>query len=654
MVTGNLTPFLALPLPVATEPLYQVVVAGNPNSGKTTIFNALTGLKYKVGNYPGVTVEKKEGRVHLDQSLECVLSDLPGTYTLSGESVDEQIAAEALRTLPDLLIAVVDSSNLERNLYIVSEFIDLGIPIVLALNMNDVAESRGITVYDLLLSRLLDLPVVKLSATKKEGMGKLREEIATMLRNPRPSTKRFSWALGDEHLANQSLERNQLNVADYGAVATARYRWINDIIKRCVSYRPTSSAGFAQRVDAIVTHKFSGLLIFALIMAVIFQSIFSWAAAPMDFIDTQIQSLGGVVARYLPPGQFRSLIIDGVFAGVGSVLVFIPQIALLFFFIGLLEDSGYLCRAAFVMDRVMRKFGLQGRSFIPLLSSFACAVPGIMSTRSIPSRADRFLTILVAPLMSCSARLPVYAVLISAFIPNIAIGGIFGLQGLIMLGLYLLGVIFAALVSWLLKISLFRGEPALFLMEMPPFRMPAFSVVLRDVWDRVLVFVRSAGTVIFACSIVLWFLASHPTVEGKAVAVEASYAGTIGKAIEPVISPLGFDWKIGIGLLASLAAREVFVSTLGTVYNLESEGDTTESLSKLLRENGEAGTGFGLPTALSLLVFYVFACQCMSTLAVCRRETGSWKWPALMFGYMSGLAYFGALITYQVSGAILR
>lgn len=644
---------LALPLRSTSDP-HQIIIAGNPNSGKTTIFNALTGLKYKVGNYPGVTVEKKEGRISLGDNLNGIISDLPGTYTLAGESVDEQIASDALQTSPDALIAVVDASNLERNLYIVSEFIDLGIPMVLALNMNDVAENRGITVYDLVLSRLLDVPVVKLSANKKEGIDALRAEVTKVLGNPRLSTKRFAWAHGDQRLESLSQDKPQLsNVADYGSVATARYRWINDIIKQCVSYRPTSSTGFAERVDAIVTHRFAGLLIFALIMGVIFQSIFSWAAAPMDFIDGQIQGLGGFIAENLSPGPFRSLLIDGVLAGVGSVLVFIPQIALLFFFIGLLEDSGYLCRAAFVMDRVMRKFGLQGRSFIPLLSSFACAVPGIMSTRSIPSLADRFLTILVAPLMSCSARLPVYAVLISAFIPDSAVGGIFSLQGLVMLGLYVLGVIFAALVAWILKMALFRGEPALFLMEMPPFRMPSLSLVLRDVWDRVLVFLRSAGTVIFACSIVLWFLASHPTIEGQPVPVEASYAGTIGKSIEPIIAPLGFDWKIGIGLLASFAAREVFVSTLGTVYNLESEGDTTESLSKLLREKSEDGTGFGLSTALSLLVFYVFACQCMSTLAVCRRETGSWKWPALMFGYMTVLAYFGAFITYRLSLAFL-
>ncbi|MCB0360621.1 MAG: ferrous iron transporter B, partial [Bdellovibrionales bacterium] len=380
----------------------------------------------------------------------------------------------------------------------------------------------------------------------------------------------------------------------------------------------------------------------------------AWASIPMDFIDEQIVSLGAFISSHLEPGPLESLLVDGVLAGVGSVVIFVPQIALLFFFIGILEDSGYLCRAAFVMDRVMRKVGLQGRSFIPLLSSFACAVPGIMSTRSIPSIADRFVTILVAPLMSCSARLPVYTVLIAAFIPAVYVGGIFPLQGLVMLSLYLLGIIGAAIVSWVLKKAFFRGEPALFVMEMPPFRTPSLTLVLREVWDRVSVFLKTAGTVIFACSIVLWFLASHPTADnGQPVPVQESYAGMLGQQIEPIIEPLGFDWRIGIGLIASFAAREVFVSTLATVYNLEDVDNVTQSLTGLLRRGAERGTGFGLPTALALLVFYVFACQCMSTLAVCRRETGSWKWPALMFGYMSVLAYLGAMATYHLSRAVL-
>ncbi len=628
----------------------NVVIAGNPNSGKTTVFNALTGLKYKVGNYPGVTVEKKEGRFQLSKDRYCILSDLPGIYTLSGESIDEQIASEDLKTLPDALIAVIDASNIERNLYVVSEFIDLGVPIVLALNMSDVAEKRGIEIRGVLLSKLLDVPVVKLSASKKEGIEQLRQEVNTLLLNPKNSKQSFAWAKGDEELAKLSTERDRLsNPADYGAVATARYRWINEVVQKSVIQGPSGAKKIAERIDKVITHQSAGLLVFAFVMALIFQSIFSWATVPMDFIDSQMSAFGAFLTDNLPPGQLRSLLIDGVLAGVGSVLIFVPQIALLFFFIGVLEDSGYLCRAAFVMDKVMRKVGLQGRSFIPLLSSFACAVPGIMSTRSISSLADRFLTILVAPLMSCSARLPVYAVIIAAFIPNETVLGFFTTQGLVMLGLYVLGVVFAGIIAWIFKRLLFQGEPAFFVMEMPPFRLPSLTLVLREVWDRVMIFIKTAGTIILACSMVLWFLASYPMVDGKPAPVEASYAGTIGKTIEPVISPLGFDWKIGIGLIASFAAREVFVSTLATVYNLESEAESTESLTKLLREGGEDGSGFGLPTALSLLIFYVFACQCMSTLAVCKRETGSWKWPALMFAYMTVLAYVGSFITYRVS-----
>ncbi|MCB0310710.1 MAG: ferrous iron transport protein B [Bdellovibrionales bacterium] len=631
------------------EPL-QVAVIGNPNSGKTTIFNALTGLRYKVANYPGVTVERKEGKCSLNDEVECRLIDLPGIYTLSGESIDEQVAAKAVLEPLDALIVVVDSANLERNLFIVSELIDLGIPLVLGLNMTDLSEQRGIKINSALLSRLLDLPVVSLAANKKVGLDALRRSLLSVLSSRRISAAKFQWAGGDQELIDRSLVRERLDhPANYGAVASARYRWINSIVKRSVVSTSLRHPELLNRLDNVLTHRVYGLLIFALLMGIIFQSIFAWAAVPMDLIDNAINGLGGILADTIAAGPLRSLLIDGVLAGVGSVVIFVPQIALLFFFIGLLEDSGYLCRAAFVMDRVMRKFGLQGRSFIPLLSSFACAVPGIMATRSISSLADRFLTILVAPLMSCSARLPVYAVLIAAFIPDHTVLGMFSLQGLVMLGLYLMGIMAAAMVAWGFKKLFFRGEPALFVMEMPMFRVPSLTLVLRGVYDRVLVFLKSAGTVIFACSIVLWFLASHPLQNGQAPLVEESYAGEIGRAIEPLIQPLGFDWRIGIGLFASFAAREVFISSLSTVYNLESESESSESLIAILRKGSQHAGGFTLPVALALLVFYVFACQCMSTLAVCRRETGSWRWPTLMFVYMTALAYLGALVTFRVS-----
>ncbi len=628
-----------------------VLLAGNPNCGKTTIFNALTGLRYKVGNYPGVTVEKKEGKLELPENLSCRLVDLPGVYTLSGESVDEQVASSTLAEGCELVVIVADASNIERNLFVASELIDLGQPAILVLNMSDLAEERGIKIRSSLLSSKLDVPVVKLSANKKEGIEQLKAEILSAIANRKPSSKALAWT---NRSSGQVVEfPAEKHSKDYSKIASLRYAWINKIVKESVVFEAPNLKKTREAIDRFVTHQVSGLVVFFSLMALIFQSIFTWAGAPMDLIDGSIGAAGEFLSSVLPAGQLRSLLIDGVLAGVGSVLIFIPQIAMLFFFIGLLEDSGYLTRAAVVMDRIMRKFGLQGRSFIPMLSSFACAIPGIMSTRSIPSLTDRFVTILVAPLMSCSARLPVYTLLIAAFIPATMIGGVVSVQGLVMLSLYLLGIVFSGLVAWLLKGTFFKGEPALFVMELPPLKFPNLSLVLRDVWERVWVFIKDAGTIIFACSIVLWFLASYPMQGGEAPPVAESYAGQLGKAIEPAIAPLGYDWKIGIGLLASFAAREVFVSTLATVYNLESEGEAAESLTSLLKTEYLSGEGLGLAAALGLLVFYVFACQCMSTLAVCKRETNSWRWPIFMFLYMTALAWGGAFITYRVAGLLL-
>jgi ferrous iron transport protein B len=633
---------------------YSVALAGNPNCGKTTIFNSLTGLKYKVGNYPGVTVEKKLASLSLGEDLECEIFDLPGTYTLYGESLDEQVASKAIAEKPDLIVAVIDASNLERNLYLLSELIDTGLPIVAVLNMNDLASKRGLEIYDLLLSRFLDLPVLKVNTSKKQGADELKNLIGSSLKEVRSSSKQFEWADGDETLIATATEHNPLSNPDnYAKVASRRYKWINSIVKKSVVQNDQTARKISDTVDIIATHRVWGLVMFFAIMSVLFQSLFSWSEMPMDAIDSLINACSEFLLSIMPDTPLRSLLVDGVLAGVGSVVIFVPQIALLFFFIGLLEDSGYLTRAAFVMDRVMRQFGLQGRSFIPLLSSFACAVPGIMSARSIPSIADRFVTILVAPLMSCSARLPIYTVLIAAFIPHESVFGFLSLPGLTLLAAYLLGIIGAAFAAKLFKKFLFKGEPALFVMEMPPFRLPSLKVVLREVWDRVLVFIRDAGTVILACSIVLWFVSSYPKQHsGEPPMVINSYAGMIGRTIEPVIEPLGFDWEIGIGLLASFAAREVFISSLATVYNLESEDDSAKSLTNRLKERNASGKGMGLATALSLLVFYVFACQCMSTLAVCRREMGSWKWPIFMFLYMTLLAYAASFATYEITKAL--
>lgn len=682
----------------ATRPTLKpiiVALAGNPNSGKTTIFNALTGLRYKVANYPGVTVEKKQGRLNIAEVEPAFIVDLPGIYSLSGSSIDETIAARALfgeiaqEPTPDLIISVVDAGNLERNLFLTSQLLDLSIPMILVVNMIDAAEKDGIVVRYEILSRLLDLPVVPLVARKKQGIEELKREIQKALKSKRISKRAFSWLPPDssyakwaerigraevegtlypDKLLGASLlsesaqpkleesrtlleearaELSKEGIDSYSFEATSRYRWMNSVVTQSCVIEREETKKLYERIDSFITHKFWGSLTFLAIMAFIFQSIFMWASIPMDFIDSIFVSLGSWVSSLLPQGIIKSLIVDGIIAGVGSVVIFVPQIALLFFFLGLLEDSGYLSRAAFLMDKLMRKVGLQGRSFIPLLSSFACAIPGIMSTRTIPSFADRMTTIMIAPLMSCSARLPVYTLLISAFIPNKYYFGFISLQGLTLLAMYLLGVVAAAIIAWLLKFSLLRGEPALFVMEMPRFRKPAMMNVLRDVYDRIKLFVINAGTVILACSVVLWFLASYPKGE-----VKDSFAGRIGTFMEPAIEPLGFNWEIGVGILASFAAREVFISSLSTVYNLQaSDDDSARSLLNVLTEKKAAGT-FTTLTAISLMVFYVFACQCMSTLAVCKRETGSWRWTGFMFLYMTGLAYIASFITYN-GGKIL-
>ncbi len=684
---------------------FRIAVAGNPNAGKTTLFNLLTGLRYKVANYAGVTVEKKEGSLQGEKSLDITVIDLPGIYSLFGQSIDEVIATQCLsgqlagEEVPDLIVSVVDSTNLERNLYLTSQLIDLGIPVILALNMLDIAEKRGIIIRNELLARALGVSVVPLVAKRGQGVEQLKKEIRSALLTNRIPQKRYAWGEKDSmflkyandlgravvetkeksiahddfvslgacllsgaershdtrvlellRAANKDLTSRSIDPSSYEA--ESRYRWIDNVVHSSCVRAPSRGRDWTEAIDRVVTHKIWGSFIFLFIMAAVFQSIFSWASVPMEFIDESVARFGGWLGERIPPGQFNSLIVDGVVAGVGSILVFIPQIAILYFFIGLLEDSGYLSRAAFLMDRIMRRFGLQGRSFIPLLSSFACAIPGIMSARVIPSFSDRLTTILIAPLMSCSARLPVYALLIAAFVPSATYLGFISLQGIILFGLYILGIVVAALVALALKSTLLRGQPSHLVMELPPYHLPSLKDVSRNVLDRVLIFLKDAGTVILACCVVLWFLASYPRNEsGDAPDVRHSYAGHFGSAVEPVIQPLGFDWRIGVSLLASFAAREVFVSSMATVYNLENVDERSDSLINELRatKNHLTGENYGLPVALSLMVFYCFACQCMSTLAVCRRETGSWRWPAFMFLYMMVLAYAGSLITYQLA-----
>lgn len=651
---------------VSSVTLGTIALVGNPNCGKTTLFNSLTGSNYKVANYPGVTVEKKEGTISLSHTTTASIVDLPGTYTLLGSTIDEKIVTRLLRgevhgtSKPDLIVAVLDATNLERNLYLVSELIDVGLPMVLALNMMDAAEEQGIKIYSEILGRSLDLPVIPIVARSKKGLEDLKQAVARELTHPTTSRKRFAWIPPDHAFAatpRDTLQHRLSEELDPDTIATAatlRYAWIRSIVARAISC-PRELQPPTSRLDTVLTSKIWGLPILFGIFGLIFQAIFLWAQIPMDLISAAVDGLSAWLSQTLPPGILTSLITEGIIPGVGNVIVFIPQIAILFFCIGILEDSGYLSRAAFLLDNFMRKVGLQGRAFIPLLSSFACAVPGILSTRTIPTRADRITTIMIAPLMSCSARLPVYAVLIAAAVPPVLLGGFLSLQGLVLLGMYLLGVAAACGVAWILQKALRRKESCFFVMEMPPLRRPVIRIVLRNVYDSVVSFLKNATTVILACSIVIWFLASYPKPHDGYTGnpVQVSYAGRMGTAIEPIIKPLGFNWEIGFSIISSFPAREVFVTGLSTVLNVSDDGDQEHrSLVHRLQEKEKDGS-FSPLTAISLMVFYVFACQCMSTLAVCRRETGSWGWVFGMFGYMTTLAYLASLITYQVGKHLL-
>ncbi len=622
----------------------RVALVGNPNAGKTTLFNALTGLRQKVANYPGVTVERKEGWFQAE-GREIHLLDLPGIYSMAARSPEERIASEAVRregaeTL-DLVVAIVDATNLERHLYLVTQLLERGRPVVLALNMMDLARERHIVIDVAGLSAKLGIPVVPLAASRGEGVEALKRTIAAGA--PAPA---LPAGLADLP-------------ADPRAEIQARYGWIREACAGVVDRRIVSPHGLTERLDAVLTHRAGGFLIFLGLMLLVFMSIFAWAEVPMDLIQAGVGAVqdlarAGFGLAGLGGGPLEGLVVDGGLEGVGSVLVFLPQILILFFFIAILEDSGYMARVAFLMDRLMRGIGLHGKSFIPLMSSFACAIPGVMAARTIDNRKDRLATILVAPLMSCSARLPVYTLVIGAFIPDRKLGGLVSLAALTMLAMYLLGLGAAMAMARIFKSTLLKGPPPPFIMELPSYRMPSVRSVLLSMWDRSKLFLQRAGTVILAVSLMLWFLASYPRTEGGAAApIERSFAGRMGHAMEPVIRPLGFDWRIGVGLVTSFAAREVLVSTLATIYRIEGgdeEGGRRE-LETRLREERDPATGRPVYTALtgiSLMVFFVLACQCMSTLAVVRRETGNWGWPALMFVYMTVLAYGASFAVFQV------
>ncbi len=711
-----------------------VALAGNPNAGKTSLFNALTGLRQKVANYPGVTVERKEGAWTLaPDSPPARVIDLPGLYSLDAASIDEQIARDVLTgknlnvPAPDVIVAVVDATNLERNLYLVTQLLEINRPLVVALTMFDLAERSKLEIDTEKLGQSLGVEVVPVTVKTGRGIEQLGRSVARAASSAAP---RASWHLsaqaeeelsrlsesdhGDRNEALRELYADELPEHEARRAAVeeararlaennpqwwqeplmARYDWIEEVSSRAVTggdaerERPSMT----DRIDRVFTHKFFGPLILIAVMLLVFQAIFSWANLPMDLIDKGFGALGGFVKGRMSEGLLRDLLADGVIAGVGGVLVFLPQILLLFFFISLLEDSGYMARAAFLMDRLMRGVGLHGKAFMPLLSSFACAIPGIMATRTIENPKDRLATIMIAPFMSCSARLPVYTLMIAAFFSERKVFGFLSVGAVIILSMYLLGIAVAIAVAWILKHTILKSPPPPLVLELPPYRMPNPANIIQTMRSRSWLFVKRAGTVILAISILLWALvtfprtgapkldaetessvaqvtretgveskgepapSTHPAPEATDEAGEKirhSYAGQLGRVIEPAIAPLGFDWKMGIGLISSFAARETLVSTLSIVYNVgPPETDDPQESPSLIDavRNAKRPDGSKAWTplvAVSMMVFFVLACQCMSTVAIVRRETNSWRWPLFMVAYMLVLAYIASFITFQ-------
>ncbi|MEX2093865.1 MAG: ferrous iron transport protein B [Pirellulales bacterium] len=728
----------------------RIAVVGNPNTGKSTLFTALAGVRQRVGNYPGVTVEKKTGRLrHNGQTFELI--DLPGTYSLAPRSPDEMVTVDVLLGRgaagppPDAVLSIVDASNLERNLFLTSQVLALGLPTVVALNMIDLARDRQIEIDVPALAKRLGVPVVAIQANRREGLEKLKATLATTAQetpaareNPLPDTfQRHTREVGQtlnaarpEPLSHFLVERLLLDGGGYlesellngdAAAATAklhsaraalasagmpvpavealaRYDWIARTLDGIVRRPNIHQRTLSDRIDAVLTHKLAGTAIFVIVMALLFSSIFIWADPLMGLVDSAVGNVAELVEASMPEGPLRSLVVDGVIGGVGSVLIFLPQILILFFFIALLEDCGYMARAAFLMDRLMAGVGLSGKSFIPLLSSFACAIPGIMATRTIENRRDRLATILIAPLMSCSARLPVYVILIGAFVPaERYLGGFVGLQGLTLLAMYSIGILVAIGVAWALKRTILRAETPPFVLELPSYKLPSLRNVLYRMAEQGWSFIARAGTVIFAVAIVVWALAYYPRSDDKVadaiaaqranlVALAAtqsqlaafddpehlerlaaslhqqnSYLGRAGKWIEPAVRPLGWDWRIGCAAIASFPAREVVMGVLGVIYQLGPEVDVSSAgdqsrLGDQLRAARWDDTGkpvYNLPVALSIMVFFALCAQCAATLAVIRRETNSWRWPVFTFVYMTVLAYVGALVTYQVGIRLL-
>jgi ferrous iron transport protein B len=648
----------------------KIALFGNPNTGKSSVFNFLTGMRQHVGNFPGVTVDLKSGVFRIKEQ-EHTLIDFPGTYSIYPRSNDERVVYEVLNNpqhkhYPDLALVVVDAANLERNVFLFTQIYDLKIPTILVLNMSDVASRKGSKIDLALLAERFPLTrIVETNARVGLGIDRLREAIAD-----HDLKKADSFFLPGFQLAPIDNEAAQSKEAG------DRFDLIRDLLPKILHNPDKSADKRSIAIDRFLVHPFWGYFIFAAILMVLFQFIYTFASIPMDFIDGQFAALSGWLQHTLPEGNFSDLLAQGIVPGIGGVVVFVPQIAMLFFFISILEESGYLARVVFIMDRLMRPLGLNGKSVVPLMSSVACAIPGVMATRTISNWKERLITILVAPLMSCSARIPVYTLLIALVIPNEKVFGFVSLQGLTLFALYALGLISALLIAAILKAFIKTSEKSFLMLELPSYKSPRWGNVGLTVWEKVKVFVLDAGKVILSISILLWFLASFggeqaaeqritemkteasylekspeekASMEGS-VRLEHSYIGQLGKGLEPVIAPLGYDWKIGISLITSFAAREVFVGSLATIYSVQDDGEENRPLIKKLKAEvrPDGKPVYSLATGLSLMVFYVFAMQCMATLAVVKRETKSWKWPILQLLFMGVLAYSSAFFTYQI------
>ncbi|SFC53191.1 ferrous iron transport protein B [Flavobacterium phragmitis] len=691
----------------------NVALIGNPNTGKTSVFNQLTGLNQQVGNYPGITVEKKMGFCKLPHNIKANILDLPGTYSLNASSMDESVVIELLlnkndKLYPDVAVVVTDVENLKRNLLIYTQIKDLEIPTILVINMSDRMERKGISLDIPYLEEKLKTKIALVSSRKGLGIDELKELIVSYktipnepclsasvidpeyfqkLQNAFPNQLMYKlWLVITQDVNFSNLDRNEIRntfTKSHSELkrlqqkeTIKRYQFINDVLKEGLKVDTSNATDIRAKLDRVLTHKGWGYAIFFAILFLIFQSIFSWSTIPMDFIDSTFASLSSWVAEELPSGILTDLLSQGIIPGIGGVIIFIPQIAFLFLFISILEESGYMSRVVFLMDKIMRRFGLSGKSVVPLISGTACAIPAIMATRNIENWKERLITILVTPFTTCSARLPVYAIIISLVIPSKRVFGVLNVQGLTLMALYVLGFFMAILSSYILNKVLKLESKTYFVVEMPSYKMPLFKNVGINVVEKTKAFIVGAGKIILAISVILWFLASYgpgkefndaenivkerfanTTLdetqfenEVNSQKLENSYIGLMGRAIEPAIQPLGYDWKIGIALISSFAAREVFVGTLATIYSVGDTDNESTIKSKMQAEvrPDTGGKVFDFATGISLLLFYAFAMQCASTLAITKKETNSWKWPAMQLGFMSALAYFSALIAYQL------